>query len=155
MTHPYRKPVNFKSLHVVHAALCAVIILFLITATFVSQQALVMMPANSDNNLIIYIAIFVAIVFTILGYILFNTLVSKINTDAPVKEKLPKYLSACIVRYGLLTGGALFNIAVLLLTGCLVNAAIATMLALVMITLRPQRQQFITDLNINYPESID
>gem|GEM_PF-4213158 len=139
----------------VHAALCAVIILFLITATFVSQQALVMMPANSDNNLIIYIAIFVAIVFTILGYILFNTLVSKINTDAPVKEKLPKYLSACIVRYGLLTGGALFNIAVLLLTGCLVNAAIATMLALVMITLRPQRQQFITDLNINYPESID
>lgn len=138
----------------VHAALCAVIVLFLVTATFVSQQALVMMPANSDNNLIIYIAIFMAIVFAVLGYVLFNALVNKINTDAPVKEKLPKYLSACIVRYGLLTGGALFNTAVLLLTGCLINAGVAAILALLMITLRPQLQQFNTDLKVNYPESI-
>jgi hypothetical protein len=155
MTHPYRKPVNFKSLHVVHAALCASIILFLVTATLVSQQALVIMPANSNNNLIIYIAIITAIVFTILGYILFGTLVNKINTDVQVKEKLPKYLSVCIVRYGLLTGGALFNVAVLLLTGCLINAGVTAILALLMITLRPQLQQFNTDLKVNYPESID
>lgn len=138
-----------------HAALCAAIVLFLITATFVSQQALAIMPASNDNNLIIYIAIVVAIVFTILGYALFSIIVNKINTDAPVKEKLPRYLSACIVRYGLLTGGALFNVAIVLLTGCLLNAGVAALLALLMITLRPQLQQFNTDLKVNYPESIN
>jgi len=113
------------------------------------------MPANNGNNLIIYIAVIVAIVFTVLGYVLFGVIVNKINTDAPVKEKLPQYLSACIVRYGLLTGGALFNVAVLLITGCLLNAGVAALLALLMITLRPQLQQFNTDLKVNYPDSIN
>jgi drug/metabolite transporter (DMT)-like permease len=106
MSNPNRKPVNFKSLHIVHAALCAGVILFLITAVFINQQALIMVPAN-DNSIIIYIAIVMAVVSTILGYILFNIVVSKIDTSVPVNQKLPKYLSACIVRYALIEGGAL------------------------------------------------
>jgi hypothetical protein len=155
MSNPNRKPVNFKSLHIVHAALCAGVILFLITAVFINQQALIMVPANDNNSIIIYIAIVMAVVSTILGYILFNIVVSKIDTSVPVNQKLPKYLSACIVRYALIEGGALFNVAVFLITGCLINAGIAAILALLMISLRPQRQQFITDLKVNYPESID
>ncbi len=146
---------TFKSLQIITMAMCGGAALFLSVTFFLNRNRLVLMPQNDPNSIIIYIAVGFALLSVILGSLLFNMLLHKIDTNALAKEKFPKYVSAYIVRYALMEGAALFNAVAFLLSGCLISAGAAFLLIIFMLSIRPRRTKTIEELKIYYPDNLE
>jgi hypothetical protein len=154
MYQRYSTPVNFKILQIITLVLPGGATLFLFTVFFLNQNRLVLMPGDG-NSLIVYVALAFGGVFSILSNVLFKSLLGRIDTLVAVKEKFQKYVAAYITRYALIAGAALFNMAVFLLSGCLLNAIMTMALIIFMLAVRPQRHKTIEDLKIYYPDTLE
>jgi hypothetical protein len=66
-----------------------------------------------------------------------------------------KYQSACIVRYAMIEGAALFNVVVWFLTGNSTTAFVAAALIGLMIAVRPVKSKIVTLLQVSYPDTLD
>lgn len=146
---------QFKTLQILHAALCVGPAIFLGLAFFVNTNQLVWFPNAEKGSTINFIGIGFAIFGVLLSTLLYRSLLSKIDTSLPLSKKFPKYTSAFIVRCALLEGAALFNTAVFMVTGCLINAIISALLMVLLISLRPERQKLVDDLKIQYPDILE
>ncbi|WP_295770137.1 hypothetical protein [uncultured Mucilaginibacter sp.] len=148
-------PTSFKALQIITYALCIGVVMFLGVAFMLKHTELVLWPGEGQDRLLNIIALVMAVASVLLSNILFQSLLSKIDTGLPVSEKLPQYVTAYVVRFALMEGMGLFNVVVFLLTGCLINAAMAIAIILLMLAVKPTREKTIDDLKVYYPDTLD
>lgn len=145
---------TFKNLQIITGALCTGVFLFLAVSFLLAKNKLALLP-SADNLVLFYVGIGMAAVCTILSFVIFNNLLTQIDTSQPVSNKFSRYVAAYISRYALLEGSALFNTVIFLLSGCLVSAGIAIALLGIMLSLIPKRDKVKEDLKIYYPDTLD
>ena len=154
MAYPNTQP-QFKTLQIITFALCGGVALFLAVTFLIIKRELTLLPDGEETPVLNYIALAMAVASVLLSNVLFQAALAKIDTGLPLNKKFPMYTSAYIVRFALLEGAGLFNVVVFLLSGALINAFIAGVLIVLMLTLRPQRQKTIDDLKVYYPDTLD
>lgn len=145
---------RFKTLQIVHGALCTGVILFLIITTFLRQGKGHIAVEASDSPLL-FVAVVLAVVAPFLSKYLYQKQLNAIDLTSPLDKRFPQYISACIIRYAVMDAAALFNVVIWYLTGSLIAAIVAGALILLLIALRPRKALVTHILQINYPETLD
>jgi hypothetical protein len=146
----------FKVLQIIHGALCLGPTLFLAVTTFLnSQHAGSRNGVTPNSNILIYIAVIFAAMLTLMSNFLYHKIVQTIDLSLPLNQKFMKYQSACIVRYAMIEGAALFNVVVWFLTGNSTTAFVAAALIGLMIAVRPVKSKIVTLLQVSYPDTLD
>jgi hypothetical protein len=143
----------FKTLQIIHGALCLGPALLAAVSYIITT--------NKHNEIlradvsIVSVMAFVAISQVFISIFLFNNLMSQIDMKIPVKEKLIKFQTACLLRYVPLEMGALLNVIGFLITGNYISLGIAMATIVFMASIKPTRQGIIAALKINYPDTLD
>ena len=81
---------------------------------------------------------------------IFNKKISELIILELLKDKLMGYQTACIIRYAMLEGPALFSIVIYMQTGNLLYLIIAGAIIAYFVTLRPSKAKIEMDLNLNF-----
>jgi len=113
-----------KTTSIIHLALIAGQVLFMIMAFIANKNIIYVDYKNSRNDVYFYIMPLLAVMGTVVGSFLFNQQLGKFHqqtagsgVNKTLSEKLKVYQSALIVRYALLEGPSLFGIVCFLITG--------------------------------------
>ncbi|WP_167611971.1 hypothetical protein [Maribellus sediminis] len=141
----------FRSLQIVHLALMAGIVSFIVIAIVLQN-----MGFESDGEDMLPALIYVVPVFMI-GGILASNYVFKFRlktciSQSGLKQKLEEYRSALIIKFALVEGPSFFAIIAYLLTANLVFVGITVLLLAVLLSYRPTPAKSIIDLELDYDE---
>ncbi|MBL7559676.1 MFS transporter [Olleya sp. YSTF-M6] len=131
---------QLKIFKIIHIALVVGIIMAYFFLGNLSDFSQLKMPEINNENMI-YLAI--PIVAFLLSNLLFKRLVSKIESNLSLKQKLVAYQSATIVRYAILEGAA-FIILIIFPEFIVFGILLIVYMAL----LRPTEQRIKRDLHI-------
>jgi len=108
---------------------------------------------NSDGADLRSVFIYVVSIFCLAGFILSNLIfknrLKAIDKKSSLMIKLNAYRAALILRYALLEGPSMFAIVVYLVTGDIIFILLATLMVLYFLTIRPNREKVIKDLDLN------
>jgi DMSO reductase anchor subunit len=150
---PQPKGNLFTTLQIIHGALCLGPTLFAVVSYSITPNT--HSDIRPNDSVLLYVAAFMALSMVFVSNFLFNKQLAVIDFTAPVKQRLLQYQTACIVRYALLEGAALFNVVVFLLTGNYISLAIGAAMIVFMVTIRPTRPVVTEALKISYPDTLD
>ncbi|QEC74930.1 hypothetical protein [Mucilaginibacter ginsenosidivorax] len=149
-----------KTTSIIHLALIAGQVLFMIMAFITNKNTIYFDYKNSRNDVYFYIVPLLAVMGTVAGGFLFNQQLGKFHQQSAgaginrtLSEKLKAYQSALIVRYALLEGPSLFGIVCFLITGNLFYLLISACLIITMISLRPSVNATEAYLQLSYDET--
>ncbi|AXO81576.1 MFS transporter [Olleya aquimaris] len=131
---------QLKIFKIIHIALVVGLIMAYFILGNLSDFSQLKMPEINNENMI-YLAI--PIVAFLLSNLLFKRLVSKIESNLSLKQKLVAYQSASIVRYAILEGAA-FVILIIFPEFIVFGILLIVYMAL----LRPTEQRIKRDLHI-------
>ncbi|WP_167618647.1 hypothetical protein [Maribellus sediminis] len=141
----------FRSLQIVHLALMAGIVSFIVIAIVLQN-----MGFESDGEDMIPALIYVVPVFMIGGILASNNVFKfRLKTcisQSGLKQKLEEYRSALIIKFALVEGPSFFAIIAYLLTANLVFVGITVLLLAVLLSYRPTPAKSIIDLELDYDE---
>lgn len=142
----------FRSLLIVFYALIIGQVFFgLISFFLVSTNNL-----KSEGADLSSVFIFIIPVFALGGFISSNLIyrnrLKAIDRKSGLMIKLTDYRAALVVRYALLEGPSLFAIVVYLVTGNAIFILLAASIVLYFLTLRPNREKAIRDLDLDAKE---
>ncbi len=151
----------FRAIQIVHLALVAGILFFVLISVFMQANAFGTMDDESNNLLMVFALAFAAIGIAS-SKILFKRKVRKCNANTTLAEKLDEYRSALIIKFASLEAPSFLSIVIYLLTGNTIVLIIAGVLIIVFIMYRPTKEKLIGDLEldtkekalINNPEAI-
>jgi Na+/glutamate symporter len=146
-----------KTITIIHAALLAGQLLFLVMTFVVITKPIGLDFANSNHDPQFYVALILGVVCLNVGTMIFKQQINRFNTEADQKratlsEKMRAYQSALIVRYALLEGPSLFCIISFLTSGNLFYLIISGLLIIFMLMLRPTVQTAERNLQLTYEE---
>lgn len=110
---------------------------------------------SSNQAMLMYVAIAMAVSLPFAGSFLFNKRVGGINMAQPLSRRLTQYITASIIRFALIEGAGLFNIVVALLSGNMIPKLVSVMLILFLIVLRPIKTEVAETLQVTYPETLE
>lgn len=144
----------FKTLQIIHAALCAGLIMFLAVTLFLNGGKWHTDITAHDVPLF-YVAITFVVGMPFLSNLMYQKKLALVDLKAPANTKVVQYTTACIIRYALIEGAALFNVVAWFVTGNLILAIVAGALILFMIALRPVKSKVMTILQISYPDTLE
>ena len=148
---------KLRTLQTIHLAYCVGPLLFTGVVLFINypSQHLSFETISSDPLLIV--APLMAIFSIIVSRIVFNSLLSKINTDlsSSISNKFTQYQTAFIVKAAFLEGAALFNIVVFLMTSNLLTLFFAITCIIFLWFSRPTKEKISDDLNLPDTNSLD
>lgn len=142
----------FTALKIVHFALTAGVILFLVMAVIL--QITGFEPELKEMEMILLgITAFAAIAGIFTGNLLFRKRLEQLVELKSLKEKLTGYQSALIVKYALVEGPAFFCVVAYLLTANILFPVIAVFLVFVLVLFAPRKDKLISDLNLSTKET--
>lgn len=142
----------FTALKIVHFALTAGVILFLVMAVII--QITGFEPELKEMEMILLgITVFTAIAGIFTGNLLFRKRLEQLVELKSLKEKLTGYQSALIVKYALVEGPAFFCVVVYLLTANILFPVITVILVFTMVLFAPRKDKLISDLNLSTKET--
>ncbi|MDB5023699.1 MAG: hypothetical protein JWP78_1454 [Mucilaginibacter sp.] len=141
-----------KSISIIHLALLAGQVIFALAA-FTQSTTLYFGFTNKDD-LLIYVVPVLAIGGFMSGHMLFNQQLNNLGDKNILGEKVIAYQTALITRFALLEAPSLFAIAAFMLRGNLFYLAVAGLLMLYFLFLRPTKQTMENDLDLNFKETV-
>jgi hypothetical protein len=147
-----KKPINsrtyFQTLNIIYFSQIFMILAFTGVVAFLISSNIT--PQNDAMwNFAIPLVIIVSLT---LAYIVFRMLIKKISSSAPLKEKMPKYSRAVLLRSVLLEMPALLSAIVGFLTGQLYYLGVPIIIVLVFLMMRPTKNSIGSDLNLSPKE---
>lgn len=83
---------------------------------------------------------------------IYNKKISELSTVESLRDKLVGYQTACIIRFAMLEGPALFGIVIYMQTGNLLYLIIAGAIIAYFVTVRPTKEKIEIDLNLNFEQ---
>lgn len=144
---------KFKTLQIIHLALCSGVFFFAIITILISKDQLIF-DANFENtspfNPIFPI---IGLVTVFISMYMFKNLISKIDSTGSLDSKITQYQSAFIVGAALLEGGALINIVGCMVTGNAFFLIFAGISFFFLVRSRPTKDKLVRDLNLQYPQT--
>jgi MFS family permease len=144
-----------KTMSIIHAALIAGQVLFAFAVIALNNnRAPFSFSFNSKDVFAIVVPIMVIGCF-IAGRIVFTKVLENAKTKSTLIEKLSAYWAASIVRFALCEGSSLFAIVVTMLTSNTFYLAIAGVLILYMVFLKPSRDRVENDLDLTLEERLE
>jgi hypothetical protein len=144
----------FLTLQIIHGALCLGVTLFL-AVTLLLNGSKGHSDIQPNDSPLLYVAVLMAVIFPFISNLLYQKTFGGIDLSAPLSKKFPQYISACIMRYALIEGAALFNVVVWFLTHNFICAVVAAALVLYLISIRPVKNKVASLLQVSYPETLD
>jgi hypothetical protein len=142
-----------RSISIIHLALLAGQVIFGIVAY--AQSTRVYFGVNNMDDMFIFIVPVVAIGGFMAGYLIFKQQLVIIRGKRTLGEKVISYQTALIMRYALLEGPSLLAIVAYLLNGNLFYLAVAGLLMLYFLFLRPTMEKVENDLDLNFNEKLE
>jgi hypothetical protein len=142
-----------KSISIIHLALLAGQVIFGIVAY--AQSGKIYFGIHNMDSVFIYIVPLVAIGGFMGGYLTFKKQLADIRNKKSLGEKVMAYQTALIIRYALLEGPSLLAIVTYMEDGNLFFLAIAGLLMLYFLFLRPTMEKVENDLDLNFTERIE
>lgn len=86
------------------------------------------------------------------GKIMFTKRLLTAKTKTNLDEKVTDYMSGAIIRFAFFEGVSLFSIICYLLTSNWLFLAVVTLMIVIFISLRPNKEKIIAELELNYDE---
>jgi hypothetical protein len=142
-----------KSMSIIHLALLAGQVIFAIVAY--AQSSKVFFGIHYMDDVFMYIVPLAAIFGFIAGYGIFKKQLAALGNKSSLGEKIIGYQSALIIRYALLEGPSLLAVWAYLLNNNLFYLAVASLLIIYFIFLRPTMEKIENDLGLNFNEKIE
>lgn len=134
-----------KTLSIIHAAL--VIGPLLIAAFFYMNTALV--TNGTQNDIFIYVFPILALAGIFASKFMFNLLVKNVKNQERLRAKLAGYQTASVIKFALLEGPAILNIAWFGFSGNLLYLTIGGVLILFLFMQRPKAEKIENELELN------
>lgn len=151
-TTPTAQP--FKTLQILHLAMCMAVILFLAT-TLIKNNGKGHTDIRPHDTVMLCVAIAFAIVLPLLSQMMYQKKLAEIDMAAPLNTRIAQFTTACLIRYAVLEAAGLFNVVVWYVTGNLILAITGGAIIVLMIALRPVKNKVINTLQISYPDTLD
>lgn len=137
-----------KTITIIHLALIMGLLLFSgVSYTLVETNVL---SFDFENDIFSLIVPAFAIGGAFASNFIANKKISELSAVASLKDKLMGYQTACIIRFALLEGPALFGIVIYMQTGNLMYLIIAGAIIAYFVTVRPTKEKIEMDLNLNF-----
>lgn len=133
---------HFRTLKLVHLALNASTIVFVIAGVYLYVSGL--SPFNDDTSLtdiLGYSSVAYALMSIPLSVFLFKLILSRKRKEQDLQVILSTYRNAFIIRLATLEGAALFALVSFLITGKLLTVTLGGFVLAFMIILRPSNQE--------------
>ena len=151
----------FRAIQIVHLAMVAGILFFVLISVFLQAKAFGTMDDESNNLLMVFALAFAAIGIAS-SKILFRRKLIKCNAKTTLTEKLDEYRSALIIKFASLEAPSFLSIVIYLLTGNTIVLVIAGVLIIIFLMYRPTKEKLMDDITldtkekalINNPEAI-
>ncbi len=151
-TKPITSKEYFKGLKVVHFALMAGLVFFILVTVLLLQAGEFDMGDGEFTTLLGYVVLLFGAGAIIASQVVFKARLKKIKMITGLPEKLTEYRSALIVRYALLEAPAFFGIVAALLTGELLFLGLAAIIILLFLFISPSATKAGNDLEIDQKE---
>jgi len=147
----------FQTLQIIHLALLAGPVFFGVVTFVLNRSGKLNSGSNELRDIFIYIVPLFVIGGIFIGHSLFNSMLRTAKSLGNLSDKMNGYRSALIIRYAFLEGPAYFAIVVYFLTGDLLFLAMAGLIILIFLTIKPTPGKASKDLNLNLndKQSID
>ncbi|NJB36090.1 hypothetical protein [Croceivirga sp. JEA036] len=141
---------NFvQTLTIIHIVLIGGTLAFSTFLYLSSKNQGVTVP--QQESILLYVLPTLAAIAIFLGNYIFKQKIEKARNLPSIQKKCSAYLPASIIRYALLEGAALLNIAGYTLEGYPIYITITGTLILYMLWLRPTREKVSKDLMLKNP----
>ncbi len=121
--------------------------LFLIVVFAITRNAET--PENEVVDTFYYIIPVIGVVGLMLSRVIFKISIKKISESLPLKDKLTRYQTACIIRIALVEAPALFTCVAFMLTADNTFGGIAVALILLMFINFPTKSRIINELRLD------
>ncbi len=143
----------FSSLKIIHFALTAGVVLFLLIA--IALQFKGFEPELKEMEMILLgITVLAAISGIFTGNLLFRRRLEQLVEQKSLEKKLLGYQSALLLKYALVEGPAFFTIVAYHLTANILFPVITVLLVFTMVLFAPRKEKLISDLNLSNRESV-
>lgn len=142
----------FKTLKIVHFALAAGIVFFMLMSIFLQYSGFGTIGKEVKNGLLIAVPLF-ALAGIFASNIVFKQKLKIIAEHNNLKEKMIIYRSAIIVKLALVEGPAFFTVIAYLITGDLIFLGIIIVLLLIFLIYTPTRNKLINELELSKSDS--
>lgn len=139
----------FMTINIVYYMQAFAVFLFALVVWYLISQG--MEPVANDQMWMVVVPV-VLIVGLGSAYFIFRVMLGKIDRSLPLRNKMPKYASALIVRSALLELPGLFTSIAAYLSGQLMHLAGAMVIFMVFMMLRPTRSSIAYDLQLSEKE---
>lgn len=150
---PELNPMNikafFKTMALIHAALCMGLLIFTIIAYFLNQSFEAVMDTS---DVFIYLVPIVSVSGYFLSQFIFQKQLQAIDSNDTLANKLSKYNTASLIKYVLIEGPAFIALAGYFMNGNAMYLVIAFALILYLYTQRPKVHKIIQELPLSYEE---
>jgi hypothetical protein len=142
----------FKNLKMLHIAVIIGQILFAVAIVFMFTRGVILNNPPTLLKIIDY-AIIAATIFCLpASFIFYKWKLNKLKAGTDLKVKMDGYRSAFIMRYALFEIPSIASIVAVMLTGNYQYLVCTGMIILLMLFLRPTKENAIKDLGLNYNE---
>lgn len=150
---PELNPMNikafFKTMSLIHAALCMSLLIFTIVAYFQNQS----FEAEIDtSDIFIYVIPIVSATGYFMSQFIFQKLLQGIGSTDTLANKLVKYNTASLIKYALIEGPAFLALFVYYMNGNAMYLVIAFALIVYLYAQRPRIDKIIQELPLSYEE---
>jgi hypothetical protein len=135
----------------IYIAQALVLLFFSIVVLFLKVSG-ALTPATGLTEIFYYLVPIATVAFLSTAHFIFKTLIEKIPPSLPVRQKLPKFQTAVIVRSAVLEIPGLLGAVAAMLTGELYFLAAPLFIVIVMIVLRPTLLAITQELNLSVEE---
>ena len=140
-------------MQLIHTAFFLAIISFALVSFLSVKDRLHFNPLIAENEAFYPLFPILAVVFTILGFFMFNRQIAGMDTSLSADEKIARYQTAFLIRCAFIEAGALLNTVAFFLVGNTVFLIVVAFSLLAFIIVRPRRQHIIDVLNLQFPDT--
>lgn len=137
----------FRSLSLIHYALLAGKVVFAGFALYLNYGKI--QSVTSLNELFIYMVPLIALVAVLLSQLIYRQQSTKLKTYNTLVPKMTEYQRIFVIRLALIEGATLFAIVVYMMTVEAIFIAIAVLLIVYFVLLRPSIAKIAMDLELN------
>jgi MFS family permease len=139
----------FRSLIIVFFGLIIGQVIFGLLSFFLVSTKRFSSEGTDLSSVFIYVVPIFVLAGFILSSLLFKNRLKAIDRKSSLMIKLDAYRAALILRYALLEGPSMFAIVVYLVTGGIIFILLAALIVLYFVTIRPNKENVIKDLDLN------
>jgi hypothetical protein len=109
-------------------------------------------PVEYLTHIFYYLVPIATVVFLAMGHFIFKTLLSKIDATMTLRQKLPKYQNALLIRSALLELPGLLGAVAAMLTGEMYFLVATLLILIIFVMLRPTLYSIVEDLGLSGEE---